>query len=48
MVPAFVWLEQVAAVAERSPEPIDSSGFSLAQVRLDLGKACSMGFKSGL
>ena len=31
-------LKQIADVAERSPERIDSSGFGFAQVRLDLGK----------
>jgi hypothetical protein len=38
MVPTFVWLKQVADVAERSPERVNGSGFGFAQVRLDLGK----------
>jgi hypothetical protein len=33
-----VWLEQVADVTEGPPERVERSGFSLAQVRFDLGE----------
>src|SRR3954462_13223345 len=38
VVPAFLWLEEIADVAEGSPERLDGSGFGLAQVGLDLGE----------
>jgi hypothetical protein len=37
-VPAFVWLEQIAYVAEGAPERVKGAGFGFAPVRFDLGK----------
>lgn len=41
-ITAYLRLDQIADVADGALECLDGSGFGFAQVRIDLGEACSI------